>query len=180
MKLTTTARHFKASPELIEHIEGRMRKLKRYFDNILNVDVIMSLEKTRNIAEINIHVQGHSFTAVEESDNMYTSIDMCGKDMEKQIKKYIGKLHSSHQNHKRVSNKHYPREFVISAESIESESGIEMTEEAAYNLVNMSVEEAIEAMKTQKKGFFFFENSESDSPGFVYRRSDGDYGVIKL
>jgi hypothetical protein len=55
-----------------------------------------------------------------------------------------------------------------------------MTEEAAYNLVNMSVEEAIEAMKTQKKGFFFFENSESDSPGFVYRRSDGDYGVIKL
>jgi len=159
MKLTTTARHFKASAELIEHIETKMMKLKRYFDNIMYVDVIMSQEKMRNIAEVKLHVQGHMFTAVEESDNMYVSIDMCGKDMEKQIKKYMGKLHVRHQNRKRDPQKSYQREFIITADSVENDNGIKMTEEAVYDLENMNVEEAIEAMKTQKNEFFFFENT---------------------
>lgn len=180
MELTTTARHFKASPGLIEHIEARMRKIKRYFENIITVDVIMSKEKTRNIAEVNLRVQGHVFTALEESENMYVSIDRCEKDLERQIKKYRGKLHASHQNHKKGSGRQYPREFVINAESVESENGIEMIEEAVYNLENMNVEEAIKAMKIQEKEFFFFDNSESGKPSFVYRRSDGNYGVIKL
>ncbi|MDZ7860874.1 MAG: ribosome-associated translation inhibitor RaiA [Candidatus Krumholzibacteriota bacterium] len=180
MELTTTSRHFKASPELIEHIEVKMRKLKRYFENILNVDVIMSVEKVRHIAEVNLHVQGHNFTAIEESDNMFFSIDKCEKDLERQIKKYRGKLQSRYQNHKRSKREQYPREYIISAGSVESENGVEMIEEAAYDLENMNVEEAIKAMKKQEKEFFFFDNTESGNPSFVYRRSDGNYGVIKL
>ena len=45
MKLSTTARHFDSTPELIDYIDNRMRKLKRFWDHILNVDVIMSVEK---------------------------------------------------------------------------------------------------------------------------------------
>lgn len=180
MNLTTTARHFKASPELIEHIEEKMIKLKRYFENILDIDVIMSVEKVRHIAEVNLHVQGHLFTAVEEADNMYTSIDKCAKDLERQIKKYKGKLKSNHQNHKRQLKNNFPREFVINAHSVESEEGIEMIEEAAYDLESLNVEEAIKAMKKEKKEFFLFNNSDSGKLSFVYRRTDGNYGVIKL
>ena len=79
MKLTTTARHFEASPELLEHTEKRLGKLKRFFDQILHVDVIMSVEKVRNIAEINVHVNGHDFTAQEESKDMKLSIDKAAK-----------------------------------------------------------------------------------------------------
>ena len=64
MKLTTTARHFDSTPDLIEYIDNRMRKLKRFWDNILNVDVIMSVEKFRHIAEVKVHVNGHDFAEI--------------------------------------------------------------------------------------------------------------------
>ena len=66
MKLTTTARHFDASPELVEYTERKLVKLKRFFDHILTVDVIMTVEKFRHIAEMNVHVNGHDFSAKEE------------------------------------------------------------------------------------------------------------------
>lgn len=180
MNLTTTARHFKASPELVEHIEMKMIKLKRYFEQILDIDVIMSVEKSRHIAEANLHVHGHHFSAVEEADNMYTSIDKCAKDLERQIKKYKGKLKSNHQNHKRALKNNIPSEYVISAASVESEEGIEMVEEAIEDLEIMNVEEAIKAMAKQEREFFLFNNSETGKLSFVYRRSDGNYGVIKV
>ena len=181
MNITTTARHFKASPELVDHIRRKMSKLKRYFDNILNIDVIMSIEKIRNIAEVNLQVQGHIFSSTEESEDMYLSIDMCAKDLERQIKKYKGKLHANHQNHrKNVKRELYPREFIIKAESVESENGIEMGEAAAYNLSDMTVREAIKAMETQKKEYLLFNNIDTEELSFVYSRADGNYGVIRL
>jgi len=180
MNITTTARHFKASPELINHIRRRMEKLKRYFDNILNIDVIMSIEKIRNIAEVNLHVQGHLFTSTEESEDMYQSIDMCAKDLERQIKKHKGKLQANHQNHKSVKRDFYPREFIISADKVESENGIEMGEAAAYNLSDMTVREAIKAMEKQEKEYLLFTNVDTDELSFVYRRADGNYGVIRV
>ncbi|MBD3180104.1 MAG: ribosome-associated translation inhibitor RaiA [Candidatus Latescibacteria bacterium] len=180
MNITTTARHFKASPELIQHIRRRMEKLKRYFDNILNIDVTMSIEKIRNIAEVNLQVQGHFFSSAEESEDMYLTIDMCAKDLERQIKKYKGKLHSNHQNHKNSKRMLYPREFIIDAESVESENGIEMGEAAAYNLSDMTVREAIKAMEKQEKEYLLFNNIDTEALSFVYRRADGNYGVIRL
>ena len=96
MKLTTTARHFEASPELLEHTEKRLGRLKRFFDQILHVDVIMSVEKVRNIAEINVHVNGHDFTAQEESKDMKLSVDKAAKSLERQMKKFKGKIISNH------------------------------------------------------------------------------------
>ncbi|HSG27084.1 MAG TPA: ribosome-associated translation inhibitor RaiA, partial [Candidatus Krumholzibacterium sp.] len=100
MNLTTTARHFEADPDLLEHIEERCLRLKRYFDHILNVDVIMSVEKFRHIAEVNVHVNGHDFNAKEESEDMFTSIDNSAKSLERQMKKFKAKLKSSHQKTK--------------------------------------------------------------------------------
>ena len=102
MIITTTARHFEASPELVEHIEDRIGRLKRYFDHILNVDVIMDVQKFRHIAEVNVHVNGHDFTAKEESDDMYGSIDLSAKSLERQIKKFKEKLNVAADSRKRV------------------------------------------------------------------------------
>ena len=178
MNITTTARHFEASPELIEHIEERIGRLKRYFDHILNVDVIMDVQKFRHLAEVKVHVNGHDFTAREESEDMYGSIDLTAKSLERQIKKFKGKMIDHHHHPRKSGIKAIPAERIIKAESIGSEGGIDVLEQITHEISHLSVEEAIIAMVDQKRDFLLFNNAESGKLNFVYKRSDGHYGVI--
>jgi putative sigma-54 modulation protein len=178
MKLTTTARHFEASTELNEHIEERLRRLKRYFDQILHIDVIMSVEKFRHTAEVNVHVNGHDFTAKEVSEDMFTSIDLAAKDLERQIKKFKGKLIAHHHNHRRTSRALKSAERIIMAGSVGSAGGINIMDRVPHEVAELSVEEAIIALEDQERDFLLFNNPESGKLSFVYRRSDGHYGVI--
>jgi putative sigma-54 modulation protein len=178
MKITTTARHFESSPELIEHIEERIGRLKRYFDQILNVDVIMDVQKFRHIVEVNVHVNGHNFTAKEESEDMYSSIDLAEKSLERQVKKFKGKIIDNHHNPRRNGKPSASAEMIIKAESVGSESGIDVLDQVPHEISHLSVEEAIISMTDQKKDFLLFNNTESGKLNFVYKRSDGHFGVI--
>ncbi|MDD3643353.1 MAG: ribosome-associated translation inhibitor RaiA [Candidatus Krumholzibacteria bacterium] len=178
MKLTTTARHFESSTELNEHIDERLRRLKRFFDHILHVDVIMSVEKFRHIAEVNVHVNGHDFAAKEVSEDMFTSIDMAAKSLERQIKKFKGKRIDQHQNPRRNARALKSAEKIVKAGSVGSPGGINIMEHVPHEVAELSVEEAIIAMEDQDRDFLLFNNPESGKLNFVYRRSDGHYGVI--
>ena len=176
MKLTTTARHFEASPDLVQHAERRFLRLKRYFDNILNVHVIMTVEKFRHIAEVNVHVNGHDFTAKEESEDMKLSIDKSAKDLERQIKKFKGKLISNHHKPKKTEP---PWESIIRSGSVGSESGAELLEQVPRDIYDYSVEEAIIVMENEDRDFILFNNKESGKMNLAYKRPDGNYGVIE-
>lgn len=178
MIITTTARHFEASPELVEHIEDRIGKLKRYFDHILNVDVIMDVQKFRHIVEVNVHVNGHDFTAKEESEDMYGSIDLSVKSLERQIKKFKEKLIDNHHHPKKNGLIPLSAEKIIKAESVGSEGGIDVLELVEHEVSHLNVEEAIITMVNQERDFLLFNNTESGKLNFVYKRSDGHYGVI--
>jgi putative sigma-54 modulation protein len=178
MNITTTARHFEASPELIEHIDERIGRLKRYFDHILNVHVIMDVQKFRHIAEVNVHVNGHDFTAKEESEDMYGSIDLSAKSLERQIKKFKGKIIDNHHHPRKNGIKPVSAERIIKAESVGSEDGIDVMDQIPHEILYLSVEEAIISMVDREKDFLLFNNTESSKLNFVYKRSDGHYGVI--
>jgi putative sigma-54 modulation protein len=175
MKLTTTARHFEASPDLVEHAEKKFRRLKRYFDNIINVHVIMSVEKFRHIAEVNVHVNGHDFSAKEESEDMRTSIDKTAKDLERQIKKFKGKIISNHHKPKKGE---IPRESIVRPESVGMGDGLEYLEQVPRDISDYSIEEAIIVMENENKNFILFNNKESGKLNLAYKRADGNYGVI--
>ena len=178
MNITTTARHFEASPELIEHIDERIGRLKRYFDHILNVHVIMDVQKFRHIAEVNVHVNGHDFTAKEESEDMYGSIDLSAKSLERQIKKFKGKILDTHHHPRKNGIRPISAERIIKAESVGSEDGIDVMDQVPHEISYLSVEEAIISMVDKEKDFLLFNNTESSKLNFVYKRSDGHYGVI--
>ena len=181
MNLTTTARHFEADPDLLEHIEERLLRLKRYFDQILNIDVIMSVEKFRHIAEINVHVNGHDFNAKEESADMFTSIDNSAKSLERQIKRFKAKLKSSHQKSRNHLRSYAPRETIVRSDSVGTESGIELLDEHIdHEVTPLSVEEAVVSIDNGGRDFLLFKNTDSGRLNFVYRRSDGHFGVIDI
>ena len=180
MKLTTTARHFEASPELLDHTEKRLLKLKRFFDHILHVDVIMSVENFRNIAEINVHVNGHDFTAQEESKDMILSVDKAAKSLERQMKKFKGKIISNHHKPPRPGAVvEVPEETVIDSGSIGGTEGLQIIERVPRVVPSSTVEEAIIKLEDDERHFILFNDLETGKLNLVYRRADGHYGVIE-
>ncbi len=179
MKLTTTARHFEASPELLDHTEKRLRKLKRFFDHILHVDVIMSVEHFRNIAEVNVHVNGHDFTAKEESKDMKLSVDKAAKNLERQMKKFKGKIISNHHSAPKAGIVEVPEEVVIDSGSIGGAEGLQILERVPRAVPYSTVEEAIIKLEDDERHFILFNDRETGKLNLVYRRADGHYGVIE-
>jgi len=179
MRLTTTVRHFEATPDIVEYTEKKMLKLKRFFDNILHVDVTMSVEKFRHIAEVNVHVNGHNFFAKEESDDMKTSIDKAAEDLERQMKKFKGKIISNHHKARKQEVTFMPEEKVIASDSIGKNANLEFIEKYEKNIPVCTVEEAIIDMENKEKQFTIFNNSESGKVSLVYKRDDGNYGLIE-
>lgn len=94
MRLNITARHFNLSDRLKQYTEKEVRRLKRYYDGILDCDVILDWEKQAQVAEIVLHVYGTKLTVREKSEDMYKSINLAVDKLERQLKRYKGKLHA--------------------------------------------------------------------------------------
>ena len=101
MHIKFTARRFRARPEMKDHALEQVKKLDRFFDNIVGVDIILSFEgaeKNIKIAEINLHVYGSLLTAKEKSDDFRKSIDFAVEKLSMQLEKYKTKLRSKDKN----------------------------------------------------------------------------------
>jgi putative sigma-54 modulation protein len=92
MNISTTARHYDLAPALKDYAENKVLHLKHYFDHIVNAHVIFSLEKYRHRVEITLHVNGKNFVSVEESDDMYASVDGSVDKLERQLRRHKDKV----------------------------------------------------------------------------------------
>ncbi len=99
MRISFTARHYKAPDKLKEHAQNEVRRLKKYYDGIIECDIILDYEKKSNsiqIAEITIKVYGQKIVVREKSEDIYKSINKAVDKLERQVIKYKEKL----KNHK--------------------------------------------------------------------------------
>ena len=92
MRVNITARRFKLSNELKNDAENEVLRLKKYFDGIINAEVILSWEKMDRLAEINLFVHRSVLTAHERSADMHKSIVCVVDKLERQLKRYKDKI----------------------------------------------------------------------------------------
>ena len=88
MRINITARHFKLSEKMKEYAEKEVFRLKKYYDGIIDAEIILSWEKKYRMAEIKIAVYGTILTAHERSEDMYSSIKEAVDKLERQLIKY--------------------------------------------------------------------------------------------
>jgi putative sigma-54 modulation protein len=88
MNITITARHFKAPEPLKDFARKEVARLKKYYDGIIEGEVILSWEKLTQIAEINLNVYGQQLAAKEKSEDIRKSITLAVDKLERQVKKY--------------------------------------------------------------------------------------------
>ena len=92
MRVSIAARRFKASDSLQDYASTEVQRLKKYFDNIIDCDIILSYQKENKTSEIHLNVYGTVLKATESTDEFYKSINRTVDKLEQQVKKYKEKM----------------------------------------------------------------------------------------
>jgi putative sigma-54 modulation protein len=158
------------SDALKDYITKRLGKLDKYIDNLGDAQVAISVARGFHRIEVTIPINGMILRGEESTGDMYTSADLVVEKLEKQIEKYKGKLQ------KRGAR--YVTEVKAPAVIAEEEAPrIMRTKRFAYK--PMPVDEAVLQMNLLGHAFFVFSNAETEQVNVVYKRKDGNYGLIE-
>lgn len=92
MNLNLTGRHMEITPAIREHVIGKLDKVKRHFDNVIDVNVILSVEKLQQKAEATLNISGKTLFAESEDSNLYVAIDNLIDSLDRQVLKHKEKF----------------------------------------------------------------------------------------
>lgn len=189
MELKIHTRNVDVTPRLQEHVERKVSKLDRYLPNIQEVRVDLAIERRKQgmdqcIAQLTLrNTRGVILRAEEKKQpDIYAALDVALDKMYRQIERYKGK------RKRRAAGRFYETEQTL--QGVEAVPGTESEEEEeeektaivrrkTVTLVPMSEEEAIDQMELLGHNFFVFLNAETAKVGVLYRREDGNYGVLE-
>ena len=153
-------------------VEDKMTKLSRYFMDDTEVHVTFSIEGDLQKIEVTIPMRNTMIRAEEESDDMYSAIDVVQEMLERQLRKYKNKLVDQKQNAVGLSK-------AFLDETIEEEEEIRIIRTKRFAVKPMDVEEACIQMELLGHNFFVFRNAETDEVNVVYKRKGNTYGLIE-
>ena len=179
MKFVFTDKKVNIPNYIHNYAEKKVGKLDRYFKEDATAAITFSIEKDRNQVEVTIRSSGTIFRVSESSSDMRASIDAAVASMERQFRK----------NKSRLEKRLRQGAFERTIDEAEVASFVpDGPEEGEYRIVRtktfpikpMTQEEAILQMNLLGHSFFAFRNEDADgSFAVVYRRNDGDYGIIE-
>ena len=189
MELNVKARNGKITERQRNHIEEKLSKLARYMDGITSATVEVYTEQQRNAGEINrvqvtlVGDHGVILRAEEQSADLYGAIDEVQQVLQRQIKRYKEKYwrrdRSRRQGEPVVEPVVEPEPSVAVVEPEEPEPAERrVIRTKQFTLRPMFADDAIEQMELLGHNFFLFQDAETQRLSVLYRRRDGNYGLI--
>lgn len=177
MEIQLFTRNMELTPRLQEYVEKKVNKLSRYLPNITDVRVDLSVENTRSsahrqVAQLTIRTPRVMLRAEERASDMFAAIDAALDKMRRQITRYKTRRQDRWQ---RAEGEEEWEETALPPE--EAISG-KVVRVKRFEMVPMTPEEAIEQMELLGHQFFLFLSAEEGGINVIYRRRDGDYGLI--
>lgn len=175
MKFEYTGRHIEVTPAIRAHVEGLFKRLDHLFDGHgLNAHIIIEVEKGGHRSEIIVKWRSEVLTATTTLDDMYQAIAKTVDKIEKQALKIKTKVIDKKQKAKKVTAVARPIDEVT-PEPAEPR----IIAAPRYNIKPMSAEEAVLQLKNEVDQFLVFRDSEDEKIAVIYKRSDGNYGLIQ-
>lgn len=185
MALQIYGRNLEVSEWMESYIEKKLGKLDRYLPDIDEIRVELSKEHTKNsqhsqVCQVTVHVKGSILRAEERAGDMRDAVDRVVDKMYRQIARYKGKRDRG----KVRAGILEPEEeelFVPLDEEEEDEEELspKIVRRKRFSVVPMDEEEAIEQMELLGHDFFLFYNVNNSQINVVYRRRDGQYGLLE-
>ena len=177
MRVSVIAKNTTATPALKDMVEKKLSKIKKYFNPDVEVKATLSVQKNKQKVEVTIPFNGVILRAEESTEDMYKSIDLVINKLERQIRKQRTKLLKKSNESLRFTQ---IDEFAFENEedALEDENG-KIVKTKKFSIKPMSPEEACIQMDLLGHNFYVFRNAATDEVNVVYKRKDGDYGLLE-
>ncbi|HOB29044.1 MAG: ribosome-associated translation inhibitor RaiA [Dethiobacteria bacterium] len=180
MEINVRGKNIEVTEALVDYAQKKISKLTKYLDRpkeAKEAQVVMSVIRNKHIVEVTVILNGLILRGEESTGDMYASIDKVVDKLEKQLVKYKTRLNRSlrQQSIRAMNEKLLPPEM---REEEEAEKD-RVVKTKRFPLKPMHLEEAIMQMNLLGHDFFVFANAETESVNVLYRRKDGDYGLIE-
>jgi putative sigma-54 modulation protein len=176
MKISVTFRNTEGEEWFKNYVEEKLGKLKKYIDRPVEVRVVLSVEKFRNVAEINLMDNGMNVNTREEAKEMALAIDEAVEKIERQLKKHREKMRI----HKGAGPKTGEGQFAKSSdgETVDA-SEARIVETRKIILKPMSHDDAIMELEASRNLFIIFRDAATENVAVIYRRDDGNFVLIE-
>lgn len=173
MKVTVYAKNIELTDALKSTVEKKISKLSKYFAPDVEAKATLSVVKNNQIVEVMIPFNGIYLRGEESTNDMYKSIDLVEDKLEGQIRKQKTKLLKK--------NKYDSLKFStmndIKFEEEKNDAKIVKTKK--FDMKPMLKDEAVLQMELISHDFFIFKNAETNELNVIYKRKDGNYGIIE-
>ena len=173
MMITVTFRRMEPTESLRVYAEDKLSKIKKYLDSPMEAHAVLEVDKFRHMVDVTVNVDGTRIKAYEETEDMYSAIDMVMDKIENQVKKHRAKIRE-----RRAEN-------IKGEQALASEAAVEGAPDEPTILVEklvakpMDPEEAAMQLSASRQDFLVFRNARSREINVTYKRKDGNIGLIE-
>ena len=187
MEIRTSAKNLELNVEAEQYIQKKFKRLERHLKPMSDAKLELSrtsarAKSDRVVAQMTVTAGRHTLRGQESGLNVFAAIDAVTDVMDRQIRRYKGKTYRSSQTRK--SAKSGPVEAEPAGADSDPEDSVlaelgTVVRTKRFPMKPMTIEDAVMEMELLSHNFFLFYNIDSDIYNVVYRRHDGDYGVIQ-
>lgn len=181
LPITVTGRHVTVTDAMRDHAHKKIEGLHLDYPKIIEAKVILDVQKSRQKAEVVLHCANHiTIEADTETEDMYASIDETMSKIARRMRKYKTRMLRSHRPRKQGIRDLEERVFSPEmSDDHEQEVSPVIIHQANYRIRPLFEDEAIMEMELSERSFIVFHNAQTDRLSVLYRRKDGDYGMIE-
>jgi len=177
MELQITGQNIELSPAVRRYVERKLGRLNRHLPNIVTSRVEIVAEKTKSpqqhyLVQVTLDSGGTLLRGEERGEDLFTAIDKVAAIMDRQIEHYKGKLYEKGRGSSLARS-----EFIEEVKM--TEPSRKVVKVKRFTVKPMSVAEAIDQMELLGHDFFLFFNANTEEINLLYRRKDGNYGLIE-
>lgn len=180
MQYTVTFRHMEASDHLKEYGRDKLARLEKYLDAVLDAEVVMTVEKFRHKAEVLIVSDGLKIKAEEETEDMYSALDMVVDKLEKQIKRHREKQKSHKGAAPSKRNAGSADNSGFAAPDDDTDDGPMVDRRVDLTPEQMSVEAAAARLAEGSGNLVVFVNSEGGALSILRQVAGGQLELVTV
>lgn len=183
--LQMTGKNIELTPEIRRYVQLKLSKMNRHLPNILKADVEIFEQKTKSpqhhfVVQVTVDSAGTLLRGEETAEDLFTAIDKVAAVMNRQIERYKGRLIDKARTPESSVRTELRKEFEA-VETAEEEPAVpeKLVKVKRFSVKPMPITEAIDQMELLGHDFFLFINDDTEQYNLVYRRKDGNYGLIE-
>tara|TARA_R110000850_G_scaffold6593_28_gene25520 strand:+ start:709 stop:1293 length:585 start_codon:yes stop_codon:yes gene_type:complete len=182
LPITVTGRHVSVTEAMRDYAEKKVAGLHLDYPKIIEAKVLLNVEQDRHIAEIILFCANHIVIEADTTTgDMYASIDETSSKIARRMRKHKTRMLKSHRPKRRNKEIRHLAEVIFPPEipdEPEDEHEPVIIHKENYKIKHLFSDEAIMDMEMNERPFILFHDAKSDKLSIIYRRADGDYGMV--